>query len=303
MPEQTVTQDQWTPPAGQEWRRELPKDLRDKPEADIVKWGLNAHQQMGALNNDLGTYKKQIDEWAGKHQQATSGLQQYQQAVQQWNDWHKKEVEPHWPEFLKWREQGANGGGDRGRQATASGEIPDDVLQDWANLTPDKQARTLAELVAKQVGTSNADYQKQLQASYAEQVKALNQLIKEKELYFQNYLKVWQKAFEEKQRNPSLDIDKAVQQALDVFSGKVDPLELGIRLSTFDQDKQAFVSDQRKLWEAEQAEKDKQKQMLPPLSSGTPPIYKAPTGPPRGLGSMKQEVAQALAEKFGTQIF
>src|SRR3990167_9329008 len=55
----------WTPPQGEEWRSELPESLREKPLPEIVKWGRSAHDQMGALNNDLGRYKQDLT----KHQQ------------------------------------------------------------------------------------------------------------------------------------------------------------------------------------------------------------------------------------------
>ena len=50
--------DDWTPPQGEEWRKELPKDFREKAVPDIAKEYVRLNSHVGQLNNDYGTFKQ-----------------------------------------------------------------------------------------------------------------------------------------------------------------------------------------------------------------------------------------------------
>jgi len=293
----------WTAPQGEEWRGELPESLRDKPLPEIVKWGRSAHDQMGSLNNDLGRYKQDLT----KHQQDLQRWQQaagqYQGGVNEWAKWYGEHIKPHWNEFEAWR-AGQGKPGQPGTPAAAVGQpAGTDPFKDWGTLEPQAQAQAMAQYLAQQSQQSYQGFEKKFGETWQGYQKQLQDYVGERERYLTTYLRLWQQAWEAKQKDPNLDIDKAVQQAIQVMSGQVDPFALGVQLSTADRSKETYLAEAKKQWEAEAATKAQNLQITPPASSGTPPIYRAKPAGPGGTASLRERAAEALAAKYGAGIF
>jgi hypothetical protein len=76
-----------------------------------------------------------------------------------------------------------------------------------------------------------------------------------------------------------------------------------MKAATSEQERAAWLAEQKKLWEAEQkTERDKQA-LSSPLSGTIPQTYRPPTSRGGGPASLKTEIAQKLAEKYGAGIF
>jgi hypothetical protein len=288
----------WSPPAGEEWRKDLPDSLRDKPLPEIVKWGKEAHSQVGALNNDFGNFKKTHEQIQREYEQTRGALAQHQDAVNKWANWYKTSVEPNWSKFEEWQASQQHAVANPG-----SAQAQNDVWSRWQELSPQEQAQALQGQVTQSVSAAQQQAQQQWMQMFQQQQAATQKLLADREQYYQNYLKVWQQAFEAKQKDPTLDVEKAIQSALQVYQGGVDPLELGIKLSTMDQNNANFLKQQRAIWEKEAAQKQQQAAMTPALSTGTFPTYRAPVGPPQKLSNMRDTVAKAIAEKHGMGVF
>ena len=289
----------WTAPQGEEWRTELPESLRDKPMPEIVKWGRHAHDQMGSLNKDLGKYKEDLTKYQQDLQKWQGAANQYQTGVNEWAKWYGEHVKPHWNAFEAWR----NGQG-AGQPAAAAGQpVTGDPCKDWASLEPQAQAKAMADYLAGQSKQSYDGFEKKFGETWQGYQKQVQDYVQERERYLTTYLKLWQQAWEAKQKDPNLDIDKAVQQAIQVMSGQVDPFALGVQLSTADRSRETYLADAKKQWEAELATKQKNQEITPPPSAGTPPVYKARPAPAAGGPSARERAAEALAQKYGAGVF
>lgn len=281
--------------AQDEWRKQLPDSLREKPIEEIVNWGLSAHKQVGALNNDLGTYKKMIEERERELQQQRQHAQTYEGYTKQWTDWWKQ-FEPEYQAWDKGRKGGEPvpqpGAGDEG-----------DPFSKWDSLGPRDQARALQEMATVHVGKQFDGFRKEFSDRFTTYQKQVQDYIGGQVNFVRNYLTVWQKAWEAKQRDPSLDIDRAVEAALKFAQGQVDPLELGIRSVTAERDREAYGKQLREQWDGERKAEDEKKRMQVPTGPATPPTYKLPPKSAVGPAGRKESAAKALAEKFGAGIF
>ena len=291
----------WTPPQGEEWRSELPESLREKPLPEIVKWGRSAHDQMGALNNDLGRYKQDLTKHQQDLQQWQTVANQYQGGVNEWAKWYGEHIKPHWNEFEAWRNGQAKGG--QPAAPAVAGQPTGDPFKDWGTLEPQAQAQAMAQYLAQQSQQSYQGFEKKFGETWQGYQKQLQDYVGERERYLTTYLRLWQQAWEAKQKDPSLDIDKAVQQAIQIMSGQVDPFAMGVQLSTADRTRETYLAEARKQWEAEAATKLKNQQISPPASAGTPPVYKARPATAGGTASLRERAAEALAAKYGPGIF
>jgi hypothetical protein len=277
--------------AAEAWRQQLPESLRDKPIEEVVKWGTSAHTQLGSLNNDLGKYRKQIEE-----------LTPYQQSAQEWTKWWQG-MQPHWPDVEKFLQQRQSGGQQQqpaGGQGAGTGE---DLFENWSTMDPREQSKAMAQHLAGQVQQTFGGYKTELQNFLTEREKHFQSALQQQQASIQNWQNLFQRVWNAKQQNPSLDTDKMLEEAMAIVSGKRDPLDLGMAAATADQSKQAWLTEQKKLWEAEQkAERDKQN-LASPLSGTMPQTYRPPTSRGGGAASLKQEIAQKLAAQYGPGIF
>lgn len=219
-------------PQAEAWRAHLPESLRDKPIDEVARAYGEAHKQLGSLNNDLGTYKKTIEQ-----------LTPYQQAVQQWNEWWKG-IEPDWKdveEYLRTKRSGGKGTPQPQTDATAG--LDPNLFQNWHTLDPQQQARTLLETLTGQLQNTFGGYKTELQQFLENKEKAFQAALQKQQQDTQNYLNVWQRVWEAKQKNPSLDTTKMIEEAMAIVSGKRDPLDLGMQLTTADQDRQTWLAE------------------------------------------------------------
>lgn len=294
--------DDWTPPQGEEWRKELPKDFREKPVPELAKEFVRLNSHVGQLNNDYGTFKQSAAQKEQQYQSQLADHNKYVDAVRQWQEWHQKEVQPHWDAYQQWRQQQAQGGGGGGGQPQQTGI--EGLRERWSTMSPEEQMQAMFQAVNQNAEQQIAKARTEFQTDYQKRLEGFQQALQQQQAYNQNYQQIWQRAFEMKAKDPRVDVDKIVAASLEALSGKMDPLDLGYKLTMADQNREEFLKDQRALWEKEQEEKRKKEALTPPLLTTTPPAYKAPAqiGPPRALSSRREEVYKGLAEKYGGSI-
>ena len=306
MPEDPKPQDakpQDSPYKTDDWRQLFPEDVRGnfKSLDDARNWTQNINKQVGALNNDLGDLKKQV-----------ADAQRYQQTANEWSSWWGnlaksapsvaaalREADKY-GEYEKWW-------GERGKPApqpaphqAQDGKNP---FEGWADLDPSEQAQRLAAHTSAQLQQEFTKWQDGFKGFLTEREKFYEGRLNEQQSFFQNYLRIYQEVMDAKGKDPDLDVDAAMKQALAIAQGTEDPLKLGMRLSTLERDTSKKIEAAKKLWEAEATAKaDKAKETAPPIMT-TPPSYRPQSSPGGGAAARKDAIAQKLVEKYGTGIF
>jgi hypothetical protein len=170
-------------------------------------------------------------------------------------------------------------------------------------MDPRQQARSMADYLAGQVQNTFGGYKTELQKFLEEKERHFQGALQQQQQNTAQWQNLFQRVWNAKQQNPNLDTDKMLEEAMAIVSGKRDPLDLGMRAATSEQDRAKFLEEQKKIWLAEQkAEQDKQN-LASPLSGTIPQTYRPPTSRGGGAASLKQEIAQQLAQKYGAGIF
>jgi len=207
---------------------------------------------------------------------------QYQDALQQWAGWWK-DIEPHWKDvegFLRQRQAG-------GRPATAgrcAAQAADAISSSGARWSRTSRRGAWPTTWRSSSSRASAATGVNCRSSGGEGAGLPGRRLQQQAQQQQNYMNVWSKAWEAKQRNPDLDITRRSSRAVAVLSGKVDPLELGIKLSTADQDREADRKKQRELWEQERKAEEAKKSMAAPLTGATHRRNRAQPEPRHGRG-------------------
>lgn len=255
-------------------------------------------RKLGSQGNELGTYRQTLD-------QVSRQNAEYQKAVEAWDKWYKDTLAPHWDDvdkFLKTRQGkqvAAQVAQATGAQASANG----DWAADWEQLTPAQQAQRLRDISLQEISAALTPAITEWQKRFVDQV---GQQIQQKEAYFNNYLNLYRKVMDMRMKDPSLDIDSVLDQAVKVLGGQIDPIELGKQLATMSTDRETYakqlVEQARKDWELEQ--KNKQMAAVTP-TNGQPPIFKLPSAgsAKAGLATQREQVAKRLLETYGPGVF
>ncbi len=276
-------------PAGQEpaqsdadpgWMASIPEDQRK----EAREWGLRQ-----------ADYTKKTQTLADERRQfetSSKELQAYKEAADKHghpDEWAKfwGGVQPYWETFTKYTQQQKTG------QSQPQGGSVDDPWKDW-DLTPANQQ---ADRMAKHL---EAKIRSNIEAEYMPQIQ---QAFKSRDEYNQNYLTLMRKAFEMKNTNPELDLDQLFQTAVDMQSGKINPLEVAQKYSTPAPDLDKMFNErleqQKVQWEEEWKSKQQATTPVPgiPLSAFSP----RPDAP-KTAEEAKQRVREAVAEKYGREI-
>lgn len=254
--------------------------------------------KLGEQGNMLGEYKKAYEALVPRHQE-------YEKAVQAWDQWYKKDIAPNWNDIQKYL------GSKQGRQAVqqATQQTTQQNAADWSagwdTLTPQQQAERLQRASIMEIGGALKPALEQWANAFQQKYQ---QDIQQKEAYFNNYLNLYRRVMDMKMANPSLDIDNVLDQAVKVLSGQQDPIELGKTLATMNVDREAYakqlVEKARKDWETEQH--NKELASVTPVAGGEPPAFKVGSATPgtrRGLASMREDVAKRILEQHGPSVF
>jgi hypothetical protein len=168
-------------------------------------------------------YTKKTQEVAEQRKAWESEKQKLQSESQRWNDWYKKEYEPFYQTYQKYKDQIdpiLSGQAVRQQQQLQTQHQQNnanqsDPFDNYDLLPPTEQAKRLADYIGSNVLAQQLNALKQDMA---------NQLA-QKEQFFGNYLTILTDAYGRKFQNPELDINQYIQKALEISQGKINPLE------------------------------------------------------------------------------
>lgn len=167
--------------------------------------------------------------------------------------------------------------------------------ENWDALTPAQQAQ---ELHKQQIAALNQNF-----GTWTQQFQqSLNTQLQEREKYYQDYLSLYIDANEKKRQNPDLDIQKYMTRALELKTGKANPLETAYTLETLEEEKKKWLEQGRALGkqDAETEYKAKRPALEPTtLGSGPEPFKPAVVKKEDRMAELKAKVG----EKFGPQIW
>jgi len=165
----------------------------------------------------------------------------------------------------------------------------------WDILTPQQQAQALHKQQISELNQSFGTWTQQ----FAQNV---NNLIKERETYYQDYLSLYIDANEKKRQNPDLDIQKYMTRALELKTGKANPMETAYTLETLEKDKEKWLEEGRKhgRQEAETEYKAKRPTSEPSTLGGGPEPFK-PVAVKKE--DRMAELKAKVGEKFGPQVW
>lgn len=167
--------------------------------------------------------------------------------------------------------------------------------ENWDTLTPQQQAQ---ELHKQQIATLNQSF-----GTWTQQFQQnLNTTLQEREKYYQDYLSLYIDANEKKRQNPDLDIQKYMTRALELKTGKANPLETAYTLETLEEEKKKWLEQGRQhgRQELETEYKAKRPASEPATLGGGPePFHPAVVKKEDRMAELKAKVG----EKFGPQIW
>ena len=260
-------------------------------------------KRLGTQGNELGNYKTAYTDVSGK-------AQEYDKAVTAWDDWFKKTIGPNWDDiekFLKTKEgkQAAAQltGQPQGNQPVHDAGSPQSWSEGWETMSPQQQAQRIQQAAVTQIANALAPSLRQWQTGFTEQYQ---KDMASKEQYYQNYLNLYRRVMDMRMKDPTLDVDAVLDNAVKVLSGGADPIEVGRTLTTMGGDKEAYgkemVAKARIDWENEQ--KNKQMSAVQP-QGGNSPAFKMPsagTGTKGGLATMRESVLKQILEKHGPSV-
>lgn len=265
---------------------------------DAWKGYSELEKKLGEQGNELGQYKNAYGQTARQ-------AQEFEKALQAWDQWYKSDLQPHWEDvqkFLKTR-QGQQVAA-QAAQAMGSQVNPQSWSEGWDQLSPQQQAERMQQVSVQQIAGALTPAIQNWQKQFVEQQQ---RVLAEKEAYFNNYLSLYRKVMDMRLADPSLDVDSVLDQAVRVLGGQIDPIELGKQLATATSSREAYakqlVDQARKDWETEQ--QNKELAAVKPNAGGTPPAFKVKSaGTGKGdLSRMREDVARQLMETHGAGVF
>lgn len=275
---------------------------KTKFKSDEELWNAygSLEKKLGEQGNQLGQYRQALEQYAGQ-------AGEYERAVQAWDQWFKSTgLADSWGDVQKFLQtkQGRQAVAQTAQQLGVSQQAGSpDWAADWDTLAPGQQAQRLREVALTEIASALTpaitNWQRQFMGQY-------QQDLEQREKYYQNYLNLYRRVMDMRMRDPNLDVDKVLDQAIGVLSGNMDPIELGKYLATAGSNTQAqikaAVEQARKDWDTEQ--QNKTMASLDP-KNGQPPAFRRPSaGTTRaGLATMREGVAQQIMEKHGPGVF
>jgi hypothetical protein len=274
------------------------------PWGDKFKSAEDAWKAYQQLESKLGEQGNMLGEYRKAYEALVPRQQEYEKAVQAWDQWYKKDIAPNWNDIQKFL---ATPKGQKVVQQQAQQTVQQNA-QDWSagweNLSPQQQAERLQRASIMEIGGALKPALEQWASAFQNKYQ---QDIQAKEAYFNNYLNLYRRVMDMKLANPTLDIDTVLDQAVKVLSGQQDPIELGKTLATMNVDRESYakqvLENARKDWEQEL--KNKELASVNPVAGGEPPVFKVGSAAPgkRGLASMREDVAKQILEKHGPGVF
>ena len=200
-----------------------------KNEADDWAGYQELEKKFGSQGQELGLSRKQMEA-------LTTERNGYAQRATEWSDWFDKTLKPRWSDverLLTGQQQQQ-----QAQHAQQPAQPGQDPFQDWDLLPERERAGRLYQMAAQGVVQALAPW---LQQTFGQQTQALqqelgkvNDQIKAKETYYQNYLDLYRKVMNLRLANPEMtedDVNRILQESVKVLSNEIDPLELGRKLA------------------------------------------------------------------------
>ncbi|MEE9568951.1 MAG: hypothetical protein V3W37_06145 [Candidatus Binatia bacterium] len=259
----------------------LRKEIWEKLQNDIVaKADFTKHAQGKA--DELKALQEQLDAKAAENTK--------------FSDWYYKTYEP-WLKNVQPALDSYNNPNPQ-PQIQPSNGIPqagNDPYANYENMLPAEQAKLLQEQITATLNNQFTTWSRGLATN-------LDTVLKDREKYYQDYLGLYVDANEKKRGNPDLDITSYMNRALQLRSGKENPMEVAYTLETLEADKKKWIEDGRALGrkDLETELEEKKKSELPSFNSGPEP-YKAPE--PVSAGDRQTGLKDKVTEKFGAGIW
>lgn len=234
-------------------------------------------------------YTQKTQELANQRKEWESQKEKYETALQQnekFNKWYQDEyapfvskLQPHWGDIESILS------GQAPRQPASNPANPQNgnagnTFDNWDLLAPNEQVAKLTE---------------HLQQSYLTPAienlgKEFDQRLQQREQYYQNYINILTDAFMKKSENPGLDIPAYMNKAMEIQSGRIDPMKMAYEAVTSGDtrkqlEKQWYEQGKR---DFEQELKNKQQEQGALQNSHTPSF--------RGKAATRAEVEQSARE-------
>lgn len=272
---------------------------------DLGKAYEAAQAELGKWTQQHGDLKKQYDEAAVLADQA-----------RKWQEWWQT-VQPLWGDDVEslLRQKLTGGQPQRQVQPNAQQVAAAAAIAQQAGKNPyeDFESLPVSEQFGRFKNMLGQELNQYLTQVFGQFAQNLNQSLAQKEQWYQSYLtnhlSLLRKALEKKAQDPNFNVDKVMEQAAKAIGGQIDPIVLGEQLlqatsfeSQMEAAKKAAYDQGKRDFEQELANK---KIEAAPAVAGGAPAYKVPHagGNRAGFGSLRQQAANALAEKFGTGLF
>lgn len=269
-----------------------------KSDDDLWKAYGELESKLGQQGNELGQYRNAYDT-------LNKDLGEHQKAVKAWDQWYRETLANDWDDVQKYlsTKRGKQVAQNVAQSTGATTNATQNWSEGWDTLSPQQQATRLREVAVQEIAGALTPALQNWQKQFGDSVQ---KNIADKEAYFNNYLNLYRKVMDMRIKNPNLDVDAVLDQAVNVLGGKIDPIELGRTLATASQDREAYAKQMleqaRKDWEQEQ--ENKKLAAIQPQAGGTPPVFKTnASNSKNGLGGMREQVAKAILEKHGPTAF
>lgn len=274
-------------PAGQQAQE--PGWLHYVPEAERqqARDGWLRHEDYTKKTQEYSTKQK---EWETERE----GYKPLQQQVQEYNTWLQgqwapfvERLRPHWDEINAWLTARANG---QQQQLPAGQQAPAGPasFEHWDVMRPQEQAQAMANYLGQGVITQGF----QRLAQHFEQV------LKQKEGFYENYLRVLTDGFSRKLQDPSLDLNQYMATALKFTAGQFNPMEMAYQSMTSGAERQKLIEEARKQGRADYELELKNQQQTPtPTGGHNIPQFKTFT--PQNGADLESAVRQKFAQQHG----
>lgn len=277
-----------------------------------------------ASAEDLGKAYESLQSEHGKWTQKYGDLEKQFKDVNgrnaQWEQWWQG-VEPLWgqdvEDVLKKKHEARQGGKQvsQAQQAQQPAQQVAQVANQVAQQVAEQYDFYRPEDVAKFKQAVALDIAQRLQGSLVNFANAINQTLKQKETWYQNYLtnhlSLLRRALEQKLQNPNFNVDAVMENAARALGGQIDPIELGKKLLAAEEvnaqveaaKKEAYAAGKRDLEQEYKNKREKEEEQVPVFNA---PKFTMPTNPPgtrNGLHTLREKAAERLIKEFGPSVF
>lgn len=291
------------------------------PASQSYNFGGKTYNSVDDLGKAYEAANSELGKWTQKHGDLEKQYKQYENQLGQWTNWWKT-VEPLWGQDV---ESLLHQKLTRGQPGYAQQQQAIQQYQQQQNQQQNGQQGQQRnpyegyELMqpAEQFAKFRESYTNELAQAFNQRLGQMqnqfNTQLQQKEQWYQQYLSnhfsLLRRALEQKFADPNFNIDAVMEQAAKAIAGQMDPIDLGKQLlsaATFDTQSEKIRKDAYEMGkkDAETAATNKSMETVTPGSAAAP-AFKMPlnTNPRRGFAALRESAGQAVAQKFGPQIF